>query len=111
MTEVLGFQCSYLGLTDASESGKSTDATCGARAQGTASEFSYHLIRDMFHPLGVAEAEIEKIDQLHDDMTQGEWDPFMTYSVANFVPDLTDHVEQWNKLVRSLARRRRRRPW
>jgi hypothetical protein len=98
MTEVLGFQCSYMGLTPADESGADTTAYCGARAQGTASMFSVHLIRDMFHPLGVAEAEIEKIDQLHDDMTQGEWDPFMTYSVANFVPDLTDHVEQWNKL-------------
>jgi hypothetical protein len=98
MTEVLGFQCSYLGLTDASESGKSTDATCGARAQGTASEFSYHLIRDMFHPQGVAEKAIEKIDSIHGEMKQDEWDPFMVYSVSNFVPDLSDFVEQWKKL-------------
>ena len=60
MHDMLGVACAVFTITNSS-----SDYICATRAQGMASHFSFHNIRDDFEPKGVAEHWIQKINHAH----------------------------------------------
>ena len=62
MRDSLGVACAMFEITNST-----SDYTCATRAQGMASHFSFHNIRDDFEPKGVAEHWIQTINHVHAD--------------------------------------------
>ena len=111
MHDMLGVACAVFTITNSS-----SDYICATRAQGMASHFSFHNIRDDFEPKGVAEHWIQKINHAHGTFNRSmgrgygllggstspttehsgeKWDEFMTLSLGLFAPDLSAHLERW----------------
>ena len=111
MHDMLGVACAVFTITNSS-----SDYICATRAQGMASHFSFHNIRDDFEPKGVAEHWIQKINHAHGTFNRSmgrgygllggstspttehsgeKWDEFMSLSVGLFMPDLSQLLARW----------------